>query len=381
LTYHCRSIDQGRFNINYHIGDRLLSAAMYYMPFSPVEVPPPKIPATTSLSQDATTPEPEPPLSPFKLRNDTTLTRRWDTYPFIDPQRFRHTLRGQVVLITNAARGIGRASALDFASAGATLVLTARDIIKLHPVLSEIKERYQTPAYALQADFTDPDVPLQLVQNVTKSLGGIDVLLNITHGGPISSFEIETDFLKNWWSSVELELRAPIALIHAVVKQMTARGRGTIITTTKPTAFLDVPFTSADSASSAAMIRFHQSLAYEVKPKGVVCFAVYAGMVASHLYDPEQPIPPLEHREKDPRIEADFAAIIADRLGKQPQWCGAGLSSGTFLALAADPRTRCLSGMYINAETDLGEVVADAELGLESRTVKERLYKVNLAEL
>jgi hypothetical protein len=76
-----------------------------YMPFIP---DPPNLPA----------PIPNPQVV---WENKASLTRHRDTYPFIDPYRFQNTLREKVAIVTLAHRGIGKATALAFAQAGASV--------------------------------------------------------------------------------------------------------------------------------------------------------------------------------------------------------------------------------------------------------------------
>lgn len=71
---------------------------------------------------------PDPPNLPAPLpnpqvvwENKASLTRHRDTYPFIDPYRFKNTLREKVAVVTLAHRGIGKATALAFAQAGASV--------------------------------------------------------------------------------------------------------------------------------------------------------------------------------------------------------------------------------------------------------------------
>jgi hypothetical protein len=71
---------------------------------------------------------PDPPNLPAPIpnpqvvwENKASLTRHRDTYPFIDPYRFQNALREKVAIITLAHRGIGKATALAFAQAGASV--------------------------------------------------------------------------------------------------------------------------------------------------------------------------------------------------------------------------------------------------------------------
>ncbi|KAN0089118.1 hypothetical protein V8E51_019378 [Hyaloscypha variabilis] len=313
--------------------------------------------------------------------NKSSLTKRNDTYPFVNPLRFRNSLTGRIILITNVHRGgIGRASALDFASAAATVVCTAPDISLLQPLLAEIKLRHNLTAYAFAADFSDPTVPIRLVQNIQQSLGPIDILLNIPGNGGLSSFVHMADFQSDWWHTVELNLRAPIALIHAVLPSMLARRSGTIITATQSNGVLSIPFMSADSTARSAMIRFHHGLDHEVRPQGVYSYAVFPGVIASYMHDPDRE-PNVDHFEAEPRLEREVTSVLAERVLEVGGWCGAGLASGTFLALCADPRARCLSGLYVDAERDLGEMIEEIEKGEGNRIETERLYVLKVDEL
>lgn len=314
------------------------------------------------------------------IGNPCTLTRRRDTYDFIDPFRFRGKLSGQLVLIANANRGIGRATALDFAATGATVVCTARSTENLIPILSEIRERYNLPAYALAADFSDSAVPKRLVQNVEQSLGPIDILVNITGYIGLASFALEEDFLGDWWETLELNLRAPIALIHAVLPSMIARGRGTIITTTLGTGITTVPFQTADSATRAAMIRFHHGLDYEVRPKGIFSYIVNPGIIAS-LQTEVRNSNKSSHFAAEPRMQAEMTNHLAGIVEGEGGWSAAGLASGTFVALCAEPRARCLSGLFVNASRDIEEVIQEIEKGEGNMVETRKLYMLRLDEL
>jgi NAD(P)-dependent dehydrogenase (short-subunit alcohol dehydrogenase family) len=316
--------------------------------------------------------------TPEEWMNRSTLTRRRDTYPFIDPFRFQNTLTRRIVLITNANRGVGRASALDFANAGATIVCTARTGEQLLPLLKELRSKYSRQAYAIPADLSDPTVPVRLVQHIQQNIGPIDILLNITGGKGPHSFLHTENFQEDWWQALELNLRAPIALIHAVLPSMIARGTGTIISTTFKSGITSVPFTTADSTSQCAIIRFHHGLDDEVRPKGVYSYVVHPGLVASHMHDPQVKIDN-RHFTLEPRLQSEMLEPV--RTIEPNDWCSARLASGTFLALSADPRATVLSGLYLDAERDLGELIEEAEKGDESKIRKDGLYVVKVEEL
>lgn len=78
-------------------------------------------------------------------------------------------------------------------------------------------------------------------------------------------------------------------------------------------------------------------------------------------------------------MQAEMTSQLAGAM--EDGWCGAGLASGTFVALAADERARVLSGLYVDAERDLGELIEEVEKGMESRLVKGNMYKLKVDEL
>lgn len=133
---------------------------------------------------------------------------------------------------------------------------------------------------------------------------------------------------------------------------------------------------SSEGVSKAAILKFHQHLHLETHSKGVTSFAVNPGLVPSHLHDPDDNIimrP--EDFASEPRMRTD----ITDRAG-EVEWDAAGLASGTFVALCADPRARVLSGLFINSERDLGEMIAAVEQD-PGRIDRERLYNLKVDEL
>jgi NAD(P)-dependent dehydrogenase (short-subunit alcohol dehydrogenase family) len=313
--------------------------------------------------------------SDYFWENKTSLTKHRDTYPFIDPHRFKNSLKGKVVVITLAHRGIGSASAKSFAAAGASVALVGPSAQALDLVQKEIKEKYQTPTIALTANPLDSETPKRIVELVETHLGPIDILLNITPPSYLRPFAQEKDIGTDWWRSLELNVRAPIALIHAVLPSMTARQTGIIISTTAAAATLHIPFSSVQGVSKAALLKFHHQLDVEIRPKGIFSYAVHPGLIPAHLHDPDDAtkLRP-EDYVSEPRMKTEVMDVIP-----LIQWDAVGLATGTFVALCADERARVLSGKYVNAGSDLGEVIELAERDWK-RIERERLYVLKVDE-
>ncbi|RDW70177.1 hypothetical protein BP5796_08574 [Coleophoma crateriformis] len=315
------------------------------------------------------------------LANESSLTARRDTYPFIDPFRFKDQLYGKVVLITHAHRGIGRASCLAFAAAGATVVCVAQPNTSLVSLVDDIKDFWGTPTYPITADLLDPTVPQRIVALVEEEVGPIDILVNHTPPAYHRPFFREPKDLADWWGVIESCLRVPVAFTHAVLPSMIARSTGIIISTTVVVKPVNIPFMSASGVAKAALIKFHHQMHLENRAKGILSFAVHPGLVPSHMHDPDSPV---RLSPEDFLAEPRMRTEVTERVGEL-EWAAAGLASGTFVALCADERCQVLSGLLINAERDLGEMVAIVERekawGGGGRVERERLYVLKVDEL
>ncbi|CZR59253.1 uncharacterized protein PAC_09145 [Phialocephala subalpina] len=315
--------------------------------------------------------------SSVKWENKSSLTKHRDTYPFIDPFRFAKQLSGKVVLITEAHRGIGRATAVAFAQAGASVCCIGPSAESLEPLLKEIKEKFNTPTLALTANLMQPAAPSQVVGLVAKYRGPVDILINITPATYIRPLAQESDILKDWWPHHEAALRVPISLMQAVIPSMVERRSGIIISSVLSTAHLQLPYLSQQGVSKAALLKFHHHLELEMRSKGIMSFAVDPGPIPSYIHDPALPIEDdPNHWARDPELQASLADVAL-----QVSWPAAGLASGTFLTLCAEPRARILSGLYVNAERDLEELLTRMESDWGRKVERERLYVLKVDEL
>ncbi|KAE8451875.1 hypothetical protein EG329_002716 [Mollisiaceae sp. DMI_Dod_QoI] len=315
--------------------------------------------------------------SSVKWENKSSLTKHRDTYPFIDPFRFAKQLSGKVVLITQAHRGIGRASAVAFAQAGASVCCIGPSAESLDPLLREIKEKFNTPTLALTANLLQPSAAAQVVELVRKHRGPVDILINVTPATYSRPLAGESDIMKDWWPHHEASVRVPITLIQAVLPSMVERQMGIIISTVSRFAHLQLPHMSQQGVSKAALLKFHHHLDFEMRSKGIMSFAVDPGLVPSYVHDPALPIEnDPNHWARDPEMQATLVDIAT-----KVSWHAVGLASGTFVALCAEPRARILSGLYINAERDLEELITSMESDWGRKVERDRLYVLKVDEL
>ncbi|SLN62536.1 SDR family oxidoreductase [Roseisalinus antarcticus] len=179
-------------------------------------------------------------------------------------------LTGQVVLVTAAAQGIGRASVEAFLRAGATVHAT--------DINAEGLAGLDCPTHRLNV--LEDDAVTALVAEI----GRVDVLFNcagVVHGGTIlEAAPEELDF------ALDLNLKAMIRMIRAVLPGMLERRRGAIINMSSVASSVKgVPNRFVYSASKAAVLGLTKSVATDYVAGGVTCNAICPGTVQSPSLD------------------------------------------------------------------------------------------------
>jgi NAD(P)-dependent dehydrogenase (short-subunit alcohol dehydrogenase family) len=130
-----------------------------------------------------------------------------------------------VVIVTGASSGIGAATALRLGRPGMTLVLAARRAPELTAVAGRV-EANGGAAVPVPTDVTDPAAVAALVERALSVTGRIDALVNNAGIGGIASVLAEDADVDRM---IEVNLRAPIRLMRAVVPGMLTAGSGTIV--------------------------------------------------------------------------------------------------------------------------------------------------------
>ncbi|HVC93543.1 MAG TPA: SDR family NAD(P)-dependent oxidoreductase [Pirellulales bacterium] len=194
-------------------------------------------------------------------------------------------LQDRVALVTGAGRGIGRAIALAFAREGARVVVTARTAKELDGVVGEIKSAGGT-AVAISADLADRNVPAQVVAQVKRTLGPIEILVNNAGVGSSAGPRPVVDFDDAFWDlSLAVNLTAPYLLCKAVLPDMLARRFGRIITVASIAGKIGTLHGAAYSASKHGVLGLTRTLALEVAAEGITVNAICPGPVHTVMND------------------------------------------------------------------------------------------------
>lgn len=142
-------------------------------------------------------------------------------------ERFR--LDEQVVLLTGAGRGLGRAMALAFSDAGARIAGAARTEHQLAETASMVKDR-GGDAISIVTDVSDSDAIERMVARTLDQFGRVDVLVNNAGGGADGDGSPLTQLTdQQWRNGIELNLSSQMYCARAALPTMTEQGGGVII--------------------------------------------------------------------------------------------------------------------------------------------------------
>jgi gluconate 5-dehydrogenase len=190
------------------------------------------------------------------------------------------SVAGQVVLVSGASRGIGRAIAEGFAQRGATVIVTGRDAATLEQTAREICP----PGGAVRAivcDVADRAAIDNLVEKALGEFGHFDTLLNVAGVNrrmPAERLtEADYDFI------LDINLKGPFLLSLAVGKAMLARGRGNQINVVSLNNDRPLKGVMPYAMSKAALGHMTRALALEWGPRGVRVNAIAPGFVLTDL--------------------------------------------------------------------------------------------------
>lgn len=197
------------------------------------------------------------------------------------------TLEGRIALVTGASSGLGRATAIAFARAGADVAIVARSEEELDSVRGEII-KIGRRALALPVDLASVDDTTEAVRQSVEELGRVDVLVNAA--GTDTPGTVEALDIEGWDRTLAVNLRAPFLLSKAAFPHMREAGGGTIINISSVAGKKGWANASAYCASKFGLTGFTEALADEGKEHGIRAIVLYPGAMATNwgAFSPEE---------------------------------------------------------------------------------------------
>jgi NAD(P)-dependent dehydrogenase (short-subunit alcohol dehydrogenase family) len=260
-------------------------------------------------------------------------------------------LDGRTALITGANQGMGLAIARAYVEAGASVMMCARDTARLEHARGEVAVLATSPGQrvvARRADVSRPDEVAALVHATLDAFPVLNVLVNNAGVyGPLGRIE-DVDW-EAWVRAIEINLFGSVLTSRAVLPHFKAQHGGKIVQLSGGGATNPLPGISAYAASKAAIVRFMETLAGEVREHGIDVNAIAPG--------------PLNTRMLDEVIEAGPArvgTVFYEKSLQQKEQGGAPLQKGASLAVfLGSTASDGITGKLLSALWDPWETLPD----------------------
>ena len=187
----------------------------------------------------------------------------------------------RVALVTGAARGIGRAIAIDLAKEGANLIVNYRSKPDAAEEVVRVIKEMGREVISVKADVANEHEVRSMVHHAVETLGGIDILVNnaaLHRGGRIQKLLPE-----DWDIVINSVLRGTFNCSRYVVPLMVEKGWGRIINISSDVGLHGYPGDTAYGAAKAGLIGFSKSLAKEVAKKNITVNVVIPGFLRTDM--------------------------------------------------------------------------------------------------
>jgi NAD(P)-dependent dehydrogenase (short-subunit alcohol dehydrogenase family) len=253
-----------------------------------------------------------PPLEDYAWRLWDYWERRLDPHCH-GVARLAATVRGKTVLITGGSAGIGRATALTLARAGARVLIVGRDAQKLAATAAEISSHGgEVGAYV--CDITDADACARLAAQVLAGDGRVDILINNAGRSIRRAIEHTYDRFHDYERLMRVNYFGAVRLTLALLPSMAARGEGHVISISSIGVLSNAARFAAYNASKAALEAFTRCAAAEYHDRGVHFTVVNMPLVRTAMVAPSRVY------DRFPLLDPkEAASIVCDAIVRRPQ--------------------------------------------------------------
>lgn len=189
---------------------------------------------------------------------------------------------GKVVLITGASSGIGAATAKQFVSLGASVVLAGRNLDNLRKVASECVPPENTPTpFVVTGELTNETETKAILNSAVQHFGKLDVLVN--NAGIIETGSIENTSVEQYDRLMNTNVRSIYHLTLLAVPHL-VKTKGNIVNVSSVNGIRAFPGVLAYCMSKAALDQFTRCVALDLAPKQVRVNSVNPGVTITNLH-------------------------------------------------------------------------------------------------
>ena len=195
--------------------------------------------------------------------------------------KLSRSIEGKVAIVTGAASGMGRATAILFADEGAHVAVTDLDLDKVQVVVDEILAAGGS-AYGWQLDVTNADQRRSVTTAMVERWGGIDILIN-NAGIAIETAVDTNDFDSIWDRTLAVLLTAQVQLIRVCLHELERSGAGRIVNIASTEGLGATKGISPYTAAKTGVIGLTRSLAVELGPRGITVNCICPGPILTGM--------------------------------------------------------------------------------------------------
>jgi NAD(P)-dependent dehydrogenase (short-subunit alcohol dehydrogenase family) len=242
-------------------------------------------------------------------RLDDYAWRLWDYWErHLDPDLFidrslRGHVEGKVVVVTGGSSGIGEATALMMAQAGARVAIIARDPEKLEEAVRFIRDD-GGEVHGFSADITDEESCKKVIKDIEKEMGAVAILINNAGRSIRRGISASYDRFHDFERTMELNYFGSLRMIMGLLPGMEKRHRGHVINISSIGVLSNAPRFSAYVASKAALDAFSRCASAEFSDTGVFFTTINMPLVRTPM------IAPTKIYDNVPTISPEEAAAM-----------------------------------------------------------------------
>jgi NADP-dependent 3-hydroxy acid dehydrogenase YdfG len=225
-------------------------------------------------------------------------------------------LDDSVVVITGASSGVGRATALAFAGAGAAVVLAARREEPLEAAAAQCRE-LGASAVAVPTDVRDRDAVQALAEAAQRKLGGVDVWVNNAGVALLGRLEAAPEEL--WRQVLEVNFFGAVNGARAALPELRRRGGGTLINVGSVNSRVGVAYATSYVASKFALRGFAECLRQELRGEQLNVCTVLPASIDTPLFQQAANYTGRAIKPLRPMLRPERVAAAIVRCAKRPR--------------------------------------------------------------
>ncbi|MEM1485605.1 SDR family NAD(P)-dependent oxidoreductase [Oscillospiraceae bacterium PP1C4] len=223
-------------------------------------------------------------------------------------------LKGKVAIVTGAGNGLGKAIALKFAEAGATVVVAGRTLSNITNVSEQIKAM-GVPSTAFQIDIEKPEQFTELVNTTVNTFGTLDIMVNNAGIGILKPLSEFTD--DEIHHVIDIDLKGTLFGTKAAINYMMTKKSGKIVNMSSIAVKMATPGSSVYAAAKAGVISLSNALAREYGEYNININTVCPGIVRTEMWEKQLEV---MTRDGDEVVKAQAFKTYTDLIPmKRPQ--------------------------------------------------------------